>query len=183
MRNRQLALLFIGSYVPPFVGMGLFPILPLYAARFGATHTMVGMYYAIVYLTSLLSVMAAGWLGPGSSGAFMLIIASRLWHYQLAATLLFVAWCTNSSVSSALAATELPPEVLSRGLPRLRVMDRAASIVGFAAAGYLADALGRAGTYGLVMVLAAVALPLWGAPLSGRWLRRVHLGRPVRAQM
>ncbi len=52
MRNRQLALLFIGSYVPPFVGMGLFPILPLYAAQFGATHTMVGIYYAIVYLAS-----------------------------------------------------------------------------------------------------------------------------------
>ena len=394
-RNRQFALLAIGHYMPPFVGMGLFPILSLYARQLGATHAMVGLYYAAIYLASLLSVMVAGRLAPRFSprrlyvagamlgvpalvllgqatalwqvvllsalawfsggftitllsvlagllttrgsqgriysltflaypvgsvvggtvvgqlvahhgyafmfavlgvlwivlpllgllglseqplasrapaaarrdaasprpggtfgrlllaallaaiavnisrlsvsltmaerdfsagaiaststvsgmmtipvalmlgtlsdrlghrrvlmlntllavgGALLLIGAARLWHFQLAATLLFVAWCTNGSVSSALAASELPPEALSRGLPRLRVMDRAASIVGFAAAGFLADALGCAGTYGLVMVLAAVALPLGGAPLSGRWRRRVHLSRLVRAQ-
>ncbi len=51
MRHKQLAFLFICNYLPPFVGMGLFPLLPLYAAQFGATRTIIGIYYAVVYQT------------------------------------------------------------------------------------------------------------------------------------
>ena len=40
MRNRQLAYLLICNIIPLVVGMGLFPLLPLYAAQFGATRTV-----------------------------------------------------------------------------------------------------------------------------------------------
>ena len=57
MRHRQLVLLFICNCIPPFIGMGLFPLLPLYATQFGATRTAVGVYYAVVYAASLLGTL------------------------------------------------------------------------------------------------------------------------------
>jgi MFS family permease len=74
-------------------------------------------------------------------GAAMLLVATQLWHFWVVATLLFVAWCVNSSAASALAASTLPPEALGHGLPRLNAMDSVASILGFAGTGFLMDTL------------------------------------------
>ena len=54
-----------------------------------------------------------------AGGAGMLIVATQLWQFWLAATLLLVAWCATRSVASALATDTLPPEALARALPRL----------------------------------------------------------------
>ena len=62
MRNKQLAIIFVCTVVPLFIGNGLFPLLPLYATQFGATHALVGLYYGVVYITSVAGVMLAGWL-------------------------------------------------------------------------------------------------------------------------
>jgi hypothetical protein len=48
MKLRTFIMLFICHAVPLFIGMGLFPLLPLYAARFGATRTDIGIFYAVV---------------------------------------------------------------------------------------------------------------------------------------
>jgi MFS family permease len=95
-------------------------------------------------------------------GALLLAAATQLWHFWAAATLLFVAWCANASVSSALATDLLAPEALGRGLPRLNAMDSLASILGFAGAGYLMDVLGATVLYLIVAAVAALAVPLLG---------------------
>src|SRR5919202_1438211 len=77
-RNRQFVLLAIGHYMPPFVGMGLFPILSLYVRQLGATHAMVGLYYAAIYLASLLSVMVAGRLAPRFSPRRLYVAGAML---------------------------------------------------------------------------------------------------------
>jgi MFS family permease len=60
--NKQLLFLFASNLVVLFVGMGLFPLLPLYATQFGATRTVIGIYYAVMYAASVLGTMATGWL-------------------------------------------------------------------------------------------------------------------------
>jgi AAHS family 4-hydroxybenzoate transporter-like MFS transporter len=117
-------------------------------------------------------VLFAGYtLGIG--GALLLRSATQLWQFCLAATLLFVAWCVNGSVTSALAADTLPQAALGRGLPRLNATDSLASILGFALAGYLMDTLGGSGLYLIAVGLAVLAAPLLPNPAR----RRLPLAR------
>ena len=60
--NNQLLYLFSCNLAILFVGMGLFPVLPLYAARLGADSTLVGLYLALTYVSITLGTMAFGWL-------------------------------------------------------------------------------------------------------------------------
>ena len=62
MKPRMFIMLFICHAVPLFIGMGLFPLLPLYAARFGATRTDIGVFYAVVYIASTAGVLGTSWL-------------------------------------------------------------------------------------------------------------------------
>jgi MFS family permease len=73
MKNRQLLYLFICSFIILFIGMGLFPFLPLYAGQFGATRTTVGIFFALMYLSNLAGHMLAGWLAERltAKGAFV----------------------------------------------------------------------------------------------------------------
>jgi MFS family permease len=42
--------------------MGLFPILPLYAAKFNASNSLIGFYFAIMYAANSLGPVVVGWL-------------------------------------------------------------------------------------------------------------------------
>ncbi|MBK9713117.1 MAG: MFS transporter [Kouleothrix sp.] len=96
----------------------------------------------------------------GAGGVGVLLLATQLWHFWLATTLLFVAWSASRSVASAMAADVLPASALARGLPRLGAMDSLASIVGFASAGYAMDTLGATGLYVIALVLLGAAAQL-----------------------
>ena len=112
-----------------------------------------------------------------AGGLVALLLATQLWHYWLAATLLFVAWNASRSVASAMAADVLPASALARGLPRLNAMDSLASILGFAGAGYAMDTLGAVGLFAIALVLLAAAAQLRGMPR-----RRLGAPRAVPAQ-
>jgi MFS family permease len=60
--NQQLVYLFISNFAILFIGMGLFPLLPIYAGQFGANSTMVGVYLAIVYVSITSGTLLTGWL-------------------------------------------------------------------------------------------------------------------------
>lgn len=60
--NKQLFFLFWGNFTIVLAGMGLFPILPLYAAQFGATRTQTGLYLTIMYIAITLGSFVPGWL-------------------------------------------------------------------------------------------------------------------------
>ncbi|MBC8074928.1 MAG: hypothetical protein H7Y32_02535, partial [Chloroflexales bacterium] len=62
MKIRTFAVLFICTIVPLFIGAGLFPLLPLYVARFGATRTDIGIFYAVIYIANTAGVIATSWL-------------------------------------------------------------------------------------------------------------------------
>lgn len=60
MKNRQLLYLFLSSFIILFIGMGLFPLLPLYATDFGATPTTIGYYFALMYVANTAGTMLTG---------------------------------------------------------------------------------------------------------------------------
>jgi MFS family permease len=116
-------------------------------------------------------ILLASYLAA-AAGAATLIMASAAWQFQMAATLLLAGWCVNRAASAALATDLLPPGGLGRGLPRLGSMDSIASIVGFAASGFVMDTFGGSALYGLAVVLALVAaMALVGLPQRRRAAR------------
>lgn len=60
--NQPLVYVFLSSFIVLFVGMGLFPILPLYATQFGATKTLVGAYFAVIYIANATGSFLPAWL-------------------------------------------------------------------------------------------------------------------------
>ena len=93
-----------------------------------------------------------------AAGVMLLVIASQLWHFWLAATLLLVSASVKGAVASAFAADILTPAALTHSLPRLNAMDSVASIAIFAATGYVVETLGPLALYSLAAVLVVGAV-------------------------
>jgi MFS family permease len=92
-----------------------------------------------------------------AAGALSLIVASQLWHFWLAATLLLVARSVSASVGAALATDILAPQELERGLGWLNTAGWITGTIAFAGAGHALEAMGAAGLYGVAAVLALAA--------------------------
>lgn len=76
--NKQIRYLLLTSFAVLFVGMGIFPILPLYASRFNASNSMVGIYFSIIYLANTAAPMTAAWLAGKVSKKTLLVAAGLL---------------------------------------------------------------------------------------------------------
>lgn len=60
MNRRQLVSLFLCSLIPWWVGSGLMPLLPLYAARLGAPAVVVGNYLAFIFFALAIGTVGGG---------------------------------------------------------------------------------------------------------------------------
>jgi len=69
--------LFLSSFAILFIGFGLFPLLPVYAAGFGATPTVIGFYLAATYLSITLGTLLSGWL-PGNLSRKLVFVCAGL---------------------------------------------------------------------------------------------------------
>lgn len=75
---RQLPFLFYYSLSILFVGMGLMPVLPLYAAQLGATSSTIGIFLSTIYLSFTVSTLLAGWLSSWLGRRRLFILAALL---------------------------------------------------------------------------------------------------------
>lgn len=125
--NRLLGILFFSNFVIVFVGMGLFPILPLYAAQFGASTSGAGLYLAIVYIALAAGTILASrptgrlsrrgaFIAAGTVGIVALILlgqARTLWQVVV---LTAVVWfCGGVGLSLTSVFTGLISDSESRG--------------------------------------------------------------------
>jgi MFS family permease len=74
----QITYLFFSSLIILFVGMGLFPILPFYAAEFNASAGMVGIFFAIMYLSNGAGPMLVDWLSKRLTRKGLFVISAAL---------------------------------------------------------------------------------------------------------
>ena len=99
----------------------------------------------------MLSYVTAG------GGALMLALASELWMFWLAATLVLVALCTNGALTSALVTDTLSPQARQRGLPWINAMNPIAGVLSFTSIGFLMDTFGSRSVYLIAMTVAVGA--------------------------
>jgi MFS family permease len=99
--------------------------------------------------------LAIGYL-LASAGVLLLVFATQLWQFWLAATLLLVSLSASGAMASALATDILAPEALTRGLSWLKGMNSMASVISFAATGIFLDNFGAGALYLVALILPAV---------------------------
>jgi MFS family permease len=106
MEYRKFLPLFLCNFAILFVGFGVFPLLPVYAAGFGATPTLIGFYLAATYASITLGTLLTGWLSgrvprkvvfvtagvPGVMALFLLGRAVAFWQVVI---LTSVVWFTG----------------------------------------------------------------------------------------
>jgi MFS family permease len=62
MSKRQLAVLFSMYALLSILGVGLLPLLPVYATRLGAAPAVVGYYMAFIFAALAAGAVSAGWI-------------------------------------------------------------------------------------------------------------------------
>lgn len=101
--NKKLIFLFLGNFTIVLAGMGLFPVLPLYAAQFGATRTEAGLYLTIIYIAITVGSFVPGWLADrvpprllfmavGTAGIPVLVLMGQVRTFWPLVLLTAVAW-------------------------------------------------------------------------------------------
>ncbi len=127
MKNKGLFYLFLVNFAIFFTGMGLTPVLPLYATRFGATPAVVGLYMAFIYTSIAAGSLLAGWLagrltrrraflGAGVLGIPALVLlgqATALWQVVILTGVVWFAGGVGTATVSVL--TGLVADKGSRG--------------------------------------------------------------------
>ncbi len=78
LKNKQLIYLFLCNFAILFTGFGLFPLLPLYATKFGASPSFIGIYLAITYIAISIGSILAGQLSERLARKTMFVVAGLL---------------------------------------------------------------------------------------------------------
>jgi MFS family permease len=76
--SKQLPYLFIYALCILFIGMGLMPVLPLYAFELGATARITGLYFSVVSLSFTAATMLTGFLATKFGPRRIFILAGVL---------------------------------------------------------------------------------------------------------
>lgn len=192
MPNTQLMYLFMSSFIILFVGMGLFPVLPVYAAEFGASRTVIGIYYALMYaanavgsmLTNRLAVrlthkglfVAVGVLGIP---ALMLLgQASALWQVVVLTTVVWFCGGVGLSLINVFTAQQSGHKSRGKSFSLMFLAFPLGAVFGGALVGQLVNS---SGYHAMFVVLGAVWAIL---PAIGVFKLKVNSdSNPVRAAL
>jgi MFS family permease len=104
--KKQIFALFLSNLAILFIGFGVFPLLPVYASRFGATPSMIGVYLALTYIAISLGTMLPGWLSArisqkvvfvtaGLLGVPALMLLGQAAHFWQVVALTSIVWFTG----------------------------------------------------------------------------------------
>jgi MFS family permease len=76
--GQPLIYLFTSSFLVLFVGMGLFPLLPVYAAQLGASKSTIGVLFATMYVSNAIGSMLPAWLAGRLTRKTLFVVGSIL---------------------------------------------------------------------------------------------------------
>jgi len=118
MSKKQLFVLSLCNLVLWTVRNGLLPLLPVYAARLGATPAVAGYYFSLSYLAVATGTVVAGWLSNKLQRRKKLLIvagvvsipiiwlmgrATNVWHLAVLTATLWFSGGIGVAVISILA--------------------------------------------------------------------------------
>lgn len=181
MRNKQQTILLSTNLILFFIGTGLFPLLPLYAARFGASQTMMGIFLASLSGMNAIGALLASrllvwfpakrlFIAAGAVGVPALLLlaqASVFWLAMAAAVLLWFSGGFISALLNVLTGLNAEAEARGRAFSLLFLASSLAAVLGGTSVGALVSWLG----YTPTLIILAV---IWGLiPVLGLFLARV----------
>jgi len=183
MRNRQQTILFITNLILFFTGTGLFPLFPLYAARFGTSQTVIGIFLASLSGMNAVGALLASrsleripakklFIGVGAVGVpalFLLSQASVFWLALVAAALLWFSGGMVSALLNVLTGLSVEAEARGRAFSLLFVAASIGVVLGGTGVGALVSRLGYTPTFAIMAFIWAVipALGLFLARTEG----------------
>jgi MFS family permease len=184
LKNKQVAYLFLISFTVLFTGFGLFPILPLFAAEFQASKSLIGLYFAIIYAANAFGPVAAGWLiarfskravliAGGVIGVPALALLASARNFTMVILLTAVLWLSGGMVMALVnIMTGLHTGANSRGkaYSLLALAGPLGALVGSGFIGWLVS------WQGYSLMFTALALIWTIIPLIG--LLRLQEGQP-----
>lgn len=204
LRQNQLLWLFLAQFVIVFTGNGLFPVLPMFAARFDAGATVTGIFLALIFAALALGAFVPGWLASipagrrlGLRAQFVLAAlagvpalaligqAAAFWQVvALAAVVWFVAGIVLALIA-VLTGLAAPGGARGKAFGLLGLTPPLGALLGGAAVGGLVANLGYGamfaflgGFWSLVALVGAFALRF---PASAPQARDAQSRRPGRA--
>jgi len=144
LQNKQLRYLFLCNFAIVFIGFGLFPVLPLYAADFGASPSFIGIFLAITYIAISLGSILAGQLSErvsykslftaaGLLGLIALLLlgaASALWQVVILTALVWFAGGVGLSITSVLATLHTTSSERGRAFGLLALTSPLGALIG-----------------------------------------------------
>lgn len=156
LKNKQLLYLFLSNFSILFIGFGLFPILPLYAAEFGANPSMIGVYLAITYIAISAGSILAGQLSNriprltlftaagllGTPALFLLAHAQNYWTVVILTALVWFAGGIGLSISNVLTGLHTNSSTRGKAFGLLALASPMGAMIGGLIVSYLVNSSG-----------------------------------------
>jgi MFS family permease len=182
MINRQMFYLFISSFSIVCVGFGVFPLLPIYAGKFGASPTLIGLYLAFTYVSITAGTLLAGWLSgrlprrlvlvtAGFTGVIALALLGKAVSLWQVVFLTGYVWFSGGvGLANIDVLTGLNTDSTNRGkwFSRIALTNPLGAIIGSLVVGQLVDWKG----YPLMFSFMAAEYAIW--PLVALFFLREH---------
>lgn len=166
LQNKQLRYLFLCNFAIVFIGFGLFPVLPLYAADFGASPSFIGIFLAITYIAISLGSILTGQLSDrvpykslftaaGLLGMISLLLlgwANAFWQVVLLTALVWFAGGVGLSTSSVLTTLHTTSSERGRAFGLLALTSPLGALIG----GLIVGRIMAWGGYSVLFIVLAV---------------------------
>lgn len=187
-----IAILFYSNLSTLFIGMGLFPILPLYAAQFGADRAMTGVFFSIIYASLSAGSLLAGALTArfpikalyiasvtvGIPALILLGRATALWHVIALTSFVWFFGGLNLALISMLVGIHSKKDARGRSYSLLSLTIPMGALLGGAAVGKMVADVGYTWMF-LILGLVWVGVPVAGAFLPAEEARRKEAAVPA----
>jgi len=171
LKNKQLVYLFMCNFSILFIGFGLFPLLPLYAAEFGASSSFIGFYLAITYIAISIGSILAGQLSErltrkklfiaagllGTPALYLLGQVHSLWHVVVLTALVWFAGGIGLSISNVLIGLHTSSSTRGKAFGVLALASPLGALIG----GLIIGRLVALGGYPLMFSVVAVVWTMY----------------------
>ena len=177
MESRRFVPLFLSNFAILFVGFGLFPLLPVYAAELGATPTVIGFYLAAVYMAITLGNLLTGWLSGrvprkivfvtagvlGVLALFLMGRATTLWQVVILTSVVWFTGGVGLSLVSVFIGLHADEGSRGKWFSLVALTNPLGAVIGGLAVGWMVAWKG----YPMMFTLLGLVYAVW--PLVGLW--------------